>query len=268
MAYTKLNLTNGEKFTASHLQHIENGIATANGSKLVGKKVSIIGDSISTFSGYNPSGYATFYPKGNVTSVEHTWWKQLINNTGMELLKNCSWSGSECYGDSTSTTDAAAGCSTKRVNDLANGSTNPDIIICYIGINDFFNGVGLSDWEPDKAIPTDSTSIDNFLDAYVIMINKIRQKYKNARVFCTTLMDCPTVKTGYPLINNANISLYAFNEAIKKVANTFGCDVLDLHNCGLNQYNFSSYGVDTTHPNQAGHTLMANKMTAELLAKY
>ena len=61
----------------------------------------------------------------------------------MELLKNCSWSGSECYGDSTSTTDASAGCSTKRVNDLANGSTNPDIIICYIGINDFFNGIGI-----------------------------------------------------------------------------------------------------------------------------
>lgn len=41
-------------------------VATNN---LVGKKVSIIGDSISTYSGYLPSGYSATYPTGDVTSV-------------------------------------------------------------------------------------------------------------------------------------------------------------------------------------------------------
>ena len=39
----------------------------------LGKKISILGDSISTFSGYIPSGNATWYPRGEITSVKDTW---------------------------------------------------------------------------------------------------------------------------------------------------------------------------------------------------
>lgn len=268
--YNKQEFKDGEVLSASQLNLIDTELYKLSSvfSKLKGKKVSIIGDSISTFNGYNPSGYAVFYPKGNVTSVTQTWWHQVITELDMTLLKNCSWSGSECYGDSTSTTSAAAGCSTKRINDLANGSTNPDIIFCYIGINDFYNGVGLSDWNSTKDIPAESTEINNFLDAYVIMINKIRNIYPDSRVFCFTLMDCPTVKTGYPLTNDSGKSLNDFNDAIKMVANTFGCDVIDLHSCGLHQYNFKTYGVDTTHPNASGHKMMKDKVKVELISKY
>lgn len=268
--YNKQEFKDGEVLSASQLNLIDTELYKLSSvfSKLKGKKVSIIGDSISTFNGHNPSGYAVFYPKGNVTSVTQTWWHQVITELDMTLLKNCSWSGSECYGDSTSTTSAVAGCSTKRINDLANGSIKPDIVFCYIGINDFFNGVGLSDWDSTKAIPVESTEINNFLDAYVIMINKIRNTYPDSRVFCFTLMDCPTVKTGYPLTNSSGKSLNDFNDAIKMVANTFGCDVIDLHSCGLNQYNFKTYGVDTTHPNVNGHKMMKDKVKVELISKY
>ena len=273
MSYVKQNVTNDKTILkAEHLNHMEDEIYKLSSvfSKIKGKKVSIIGDSISTFNGYNPSGYAVFYPKGNVTSVSQTWWYQVINELEMTLLKNCSWSGSECYGDSSSTTSAAAGCSTKRINDLADGTTKPDIIFCYIGINDFYNNTGLPDtmWTPASATPADSTNINNFFDAYVIMINKIKQTYPNARVFCFTLMDCPTVKTGYPLINGAGVALNTFNDHIRLVANTFGCDVIELHNCGLHQYNFSSFGTDTTHPNVAGHAKMKDKVKVELISKY
>ena len=44
----------------------------------LGKKISILGDSISTFSGYIPSGNAAWYPRGEITSVKDTWWYQLI----------------------------------------------------------------------------------------------------------------------------------------------------------------------------------------------
>lgn len=270
MSYSNQNFENGKTLDAAQLNLIDTELARLSSvfSKIQGKKVSIIGDSISTFNGYIPNEYAYFYPKGNVTSVTQTWWYQVIQELGMTLLKNCSWSGSECYGDSTSTTSAAAGCSTKRITDLADGTTKPDIVFCYIGINDFYNGVGLSEWTPESSIPTESASISNFLDAYVIMINKIRKTYPDARVFCFTLMDCPTVKTGYPLINGAGVSLYSFNEAIRKVARTFGCDVIDLHSCGLSQYNFSSHGTDTTHPNVSGHKMMKDKVKVELISKY
>ncbi|WP_407453573.1 SGNH/GDSL hydrolase family protein [Methanobrevibacter sp.] len=269
----KTSTTEGTILKAEHLNNIQDELYKLSSvfSKIKGKKVSIIGDSISTFQGYlADSEYAYFYPKGNVTSVEQTWWYQVINELEMSLLKNCSWSGSECYGNSSSTTTASAGCSTKRINDLANGTTKPDIIFCYIGINDFYNGTGLpsTEWTPESSIPSDSTNIDNFFEAYVIMIHKIKQKYPNARVFCFTLMDCPTVKTGYPLINGAGVALNTFNDHIRKVANTFGCDVIELHNCGLNQINFSSFGTDTTHPNVNGHKMMKDKIKVELLAKY
>ena len=40
------------------------------------KKVSILGDSYSTFQGVGPSHYAPFYPndRNDVTEVEQTWW--------------------------------------------------------------------------------------------------------------------------------------------------------------------------------------------------
>ena len=40
------------------------------------KKVSILGDSYSTFQGVNPEGYNPFYPndRNDVTEVSQTWW--------------------------------------------------------------------------------------------------------------------------------------------------------------------------------------------------
>ena len=46
------------------------------------KFVSIMGDSISTFSGFNPEGYSVFYDEYNshrnsMTSVYDTWWAKV-----------------------------------------------------------------------------------------------------------------------------------------------------------------------------------------------
>lgn len=65
------------------------------------KNILIIGDSYSTFQGYIPEGYSIYYfgdGKCGVTSVEETWWKRFINETGANLVLNDSWSGSTvCY---------------------------------------------------------------------------------------------------------------------------------------------------------------------------
>jgi len=62
----------------------------------------IFGDSYSTFRGWIPEGYATYYyAEGGATDVrrvEETWWHQVIGETGANLLLNDSWSGSTvCY---------------------------------------------------------------------------------------------------------------------------------------------------------------------------
>ena len=64
------------------------------------KKVSILGDSYSTFAGHNPEGYAPFYPndRNDVTKVEETWWSLYIEAKGYELEKNDSWGGTTICG--------------------------------------------------------------------------------------------------------------------------------------------------------------------------
>ena len=64
--------------------------------------VFILGDSISTFSGWVPEGYLYhYYPSGGSTDirrVEETWWHQIITETNSNLVMNNSWSGTTiCY---------------------------------------------------------------------------------------------------------------------------------------------------------------------------
>ena len=51
------------------------------------RKVSILGDSYSTFQGYNPENYAPFYPDANndVKLVDQTWWSLYIKAKGYQL---------------------------------------------------------------------------------------------------------------------------------------------------------------------------------------
>lgn len=60
--------------------------------------VLILGDSYSTFTGYIPNGFGSWYSnikrkETDVTDVQHTWWWQLVNETDSKLVHNNSWSG-------------------------------------------------------------------------------------------------------------------------------------------------------------------------------
>ena len=65
------------------------------------KKVSILGDSYSTFYSYViPSSNLCWYgvpgekKENDVTKVEETWWFRLVNDHGFQLERNNSYSGS------------------------------------------------------------------------------------------------------------------------------------------------------------------------------
>ena len=66
----------------------------------------IYGDSYSTYKGYIPEGYPTYYTPDEVPptdtvrnmTVEETWWGRLMAESDARLLRNDSWSGSTvCY---------------------------------------------------------------------------------------------------------------------------------------------------------------------------
>ena len=242
--------------------------------KLKDKKISLLGDSITTFSGYIPNGYARFYPAGDIQKVEQTWWKQLIDETGMILVKNCSWSGSCVTGHSSSTSSASAGCSTARVNDLTDGVNIPDIIICFIGINDFTNSTSkpLGNYIGRSPIPVDGT-ITNFADAYAIMMKKILEKYPSSKLYCCSLLEASIEHVDnvgqreFPTINN-DVVVSEYNERIELLCKNIGAEFIDLHSCGINYWNLSRYTIDGLHPNIAGATLIKNKVKSKLLNDY
>ena len=58
----------------------------------------IIGDSYSTFRGYVPEGYEVYYAEEiirltDLTKVSQTWWYQVMEATGLNLVLNDSWCG-------------------------------------------------------------------------------------------------------------------------------------------------------------------------------
>ncbi len=61
------------------------------------ERIMIFGDSYSTYEGYIPKGYETYYPHKNIDSiydVSQTWWKMLLEETSSDIILNNSWSGS------------------------------------------------------------------------------------------------------------------------------------------------------------------------------
>lgn len=221
-----------------------------------GKTLSILGDSISTFAGYVP--YPTFYDGTNcgVSSVHDTWWDKLMTAFNMTLNKNNSWSGSRV---TTTVAESSAGCMT-RCQDLG---TNPDVIIVYMGINDFDNEVSLGTYDGNGNFPTDTTT---FREAYAIMVHKILSAYPTSELWVCTLPPCEkNGSIGAPEKNDSGVLLDDFNEAIRNIAHLFGAKVLEVASCGLTYENMSIYMGDwdsstqkALHPNAAGHSLIAN----------
>lgn len=229
---------------------------------LKGKKLSLIGDSISTYAGYIPDGYAIAYPKWDVVSPEDTWWMKVIKKGEMVLGQNCAWSGSKvcgvCTGDS-----AEAACSDQRIKDLALNGT-PDIVVCFIGTNDIGNAATMGNWKKGDAIPANTGTKATMSEAYALMVAKIMQTYPMAQVFCCSIPERKRVSgeaiTEYPMVSNG-LTLYDFNDMVKDVCDALGATYIDLHGCGMTWWNAESYCAweekGALHPNKRGMELFA-----------
>ena len=249
-------------------------MSAINQSVLAGKKVSIYGDSISTFSGYNPSGNAVWYTGSNcgVTSVDDTWWEKTIDALGLTLLVNNSWSGRfACgYADTWTGRTTNAGYKQTNIDQLQLNGEKPDIIIIELGINDFNNEAPEGDYDGTTTLPTDPNT---FTAGYAMMLDRIMTTYPLAQVYCCTLVNQdhnpPSV---FPEVNGNGVSLTEWNNCIRKLATAFGAKIIDFASCGITHYNMSTYigdygdygAGDGVHPNAAGHSLMANEAIRDM----
>lgn len=199
-------------------------------------KISILGDSISTFAGYTPSGGVFYAPESaaeiGVSSVEDTWWMRVIHAWQGSLLCNHSWSGSTVCREG-----LLAACSVHRLRRLSDHGKTPDIILIFTGLND----VAL--YFPPE----------DFGREYGEMLQMARDLYPRAGIACGTLLEGYRSCPGYPLFaafGNSRIAPY--NRAIRGAARRSGCLIADLAAQGRG---YSS--LDGIHPDGEGMRTLA-----------
>ena len=220
-------------YTATYTMHAK----AFKFSELAGKRISILGDSISTFyqAGSSMNSYYSqegrfYYPTycADVKTVEKTWWGQLINNTNMILGINNSWSGSTAIG-----TNESAGCSDARLNTLIENG-DPDIIILYLGTNDVCAG----------------NSPEAFIEAYETILSKLSELCV-AQIYVCTLGYSEYKGMKY---TDANRVLY--NEAIRAFATKHNLGVIPLDEYVMED-NYKLYLNDYLHYKYKGTTLLS-----------
>lgn len=235
---------------------------------LQGKKVSILGDSISTFTGTMPADYNVYYPEhGDIPNASQTWWGQLLTNTGMVLCRNASSANTDVTGNSLALDGSAPGCSIRRLVDLrGTDGSSPDVIIIYMGINDFARSRTLGSFTA-PGVQTEG-EVMVFTDAYELMLQKIKALYPTASIYCCTLLERCDMEgnTGAPAVNLNGDTVADFNTQIKAIAAAYGASVIDFYNCGINYTNLSLFTVDGIHPTWIGAGVLGQCATQAVLS--
>jgi hypothetical protein len=256
------------------------------------KRVSIIGDSISSFAGYIPAGYNYHYPcaDGSVTRVEQTYWWQLIydrmKNARLDI--NMSYSGTAVANSD----DARLNRTDHWVNNsfveryiLLGGIGDPDIVVIHGGTNDSAHAdfcplyPGSDDCgkvtaanqealaaiyeKADAALTLEDSAAsrtaiealahNDFCSAYVKLLCLIKQQYPDTKIVCVI---GDYLSTG-------------IQKSIIAMANHYGARYVDLY--AVNGYNDQTYmpkhdynGTSGCHPNAKAMEFISEKIYKEL----
>ncbi|MCR5313140.1 MAG: SGNH/GDSL hydrolase family protein [Bacteroidaceae bacterium] len=160
-------------------------VIAANLFTAYAQKVSILGDSYSTYGGHvSPHWNYCWYngndkhknQKNDVESLEQTWWSILIKEKGYTLEKNNSFSGSTVCYTGYRKEDYSDRAFITRMCNLG----NPDIIFIFGGTNDSWAGSPIGYYEFNSWT---RQQLYSFRPAFCYMISYIKQNYPNARIY-------------------------------------------------------------------------------------
>lgn len=246
---------------------IEDTNDTESESAFEGRALSILGDSISTYDGWIMEGAGIFYPlAGDLTDVSQTWWMRLLDDTGMELCANDSSSGSTCAGDSLDVGDPQYGCSSYRLSFLAGKQGKmPDVIIVYMGTNDLLKGIPIGDNDGTQLV--EEGMVENFSDAYCLILDKLASEYPTAEIYCCTLPPIGDWGIAEPFVtyeNKLGLTSQDYSERIEIIADSKGASVIDLSNCGIEIDNLDELTIDGVHFTSVGMEYIEQAMLTGL----
>ena len=249
---------------------------------LAGKTLSILGDSISSYRNYTNRrgsrwsnstigrGRAFYSDLKPVIALEDTWWYQLSEDLGLRLLVNNSWAGSTILERQARSLGAYVDrCVQLHDNTGINDGAEPDIIIFYMGANDYGlypNLLGTADIDYDGLISVDASGAAAYaepkttLEAAAIILDKIERRYPLAEVY---LMELPlradAVKKGLELFEG-------FNRDLGAVAEHFGVTVIPVYDGPITVETAERYYVDARlHPNALGMDVLTEAAKKTIL---
>lgn len=243
--------------------------------KYKGKRISILGDSISTYAGddaqrdpdghliadgdYTYTGNHCAYPAGDVNNVGYTYWYKILNALGMTLGVNESWAGSMVAynSDKPDESDYSADIaisSLTRIGHL-NANGEPDLILVYAGTNDcsydHSHDIPIGTFNTESPFSYSSADIaalpvDTFADAYRAMIIRLMYYYPNADIVVMT----PSYSSS--LYTPDTLDQYC--EMIKTICDFFGIACIDTRkSINMSFNNWAKYfGSSSVHPNKTG----------------
>ena len=145
-------------------------------------RVSILGDSYSTYQNYIPEGNEVWYfepldsKRTDVKSVRQTWWWQVVSEGGYLLEKNESWSGATICYTGYRDEDYSPRSFITRLPRLG----SPDIILIFGNTNDSWCGAQMGEYKYDNWKRAD---LYTFRPAMAKLLNDAQSRYPNARIY-------------------------------------------------------------------------------------
>lgn len=156
------------------------------GSVFAQQKISILGDSYSTFHDYvQPAGNLCWYgvpgekKENDVTKVEQTWWYCLADSVSYVLERNNAYSGSTICNTGYEKADYSDRSFITRMTDLG----KPDIILVFGGTNDSWAGVPIGDF---KYADWTEGELYDFRPAFCYLMDYLVTHYPDARIYNIT----------------------------------------------------------------------------------
>ena len=253
---------------------------------LSGKKMSLLGDSISALAGTIPEGNAAYYSGSNhgITNASQMWWSVLCEETGMEPCIINGWSGSGINWQTDSAhMNIVPMSDDTRCGGLHDDTNVPDIILIAGGVNDYIYAQYAQNeplaWDgksaPSYIEPETGKQIYNsFTGAYVAMIKKLQTNYPNAVIVAlSTWFTMRGNDNGFTLTHTVGDNVYTqqdYNDKIRYVAEQMHIPYIDVSNIGFNRNNFyPTYASDSatipTHPTAAGHAVMGKAIAIKII---
>ena len=217
------------------------------------KTFSVLGNSISTYSGFIPSGFANYYTNSKLL-LEETWWMQLSAKKEFEIASNASWSGSTVT--TTNNNPESFFTSEVRLEALSVHGV-PQIIIILGGTNDWGNSAGyLGDYPFDK-----NYDLKSFRGAYSYLVDQLKKKYPDTSIVCCSILPRKQPRTQK---NTFGVTQQDIDESIAYICNMYNVIFIDMSICGLEK-NIQGLTIDGLHPNKDGMKIIADYLYEKLL---